>query len=149
MGYTLLATYNSTRLYRFNRPISKTRRGAKIFFGERGEITGEKICTSTRYVVVSDAWDHLERVAFAAQFVNCEDETEGIKAYNAGLIIPTHRRFADESRYEQPFVEVEFGQNTGGRIGWLIDGWGGRNLDLIMTDEEILEEILQANSEEG
>lgn len=147
MAYKLLGSWKTTRLYRLDNPITKSYMGKSIFFMERGKPLNDRKLeyTEIQYVIISDAVTHLERVAFAARFVNCEDEAEGIEAYKAGLTIPTHRRFADESRYEQPFVEVEFGQNLGGRISWLIDGWGGSNLDLIMEDKEILKEIIDAN----
>lgn len=144
-GYKIMADNGRQRLYKLDKYIEKGSDGNVIKFGERGKFIPDKLeDTPVNIIVISDALTHLERLAFPVKFVNCEDDKEGITSFIDFGLVPTSRTFKDESNYDKPFVEVEF-SDIGGNMSFLIDGYGAGNADALMTDEEILDEIIKAN----
>lgn len=133
--YEKIAENGHQRMYRVDVEISKRSSGVNIVYNKDENFT-------TNYVMLSDAHTHLERLAFPLRLVNCETEQQAINFFNEHRAISIFHRFRDEERYDKPYVETDYG-DIGGNMGW-ITGLGD-NGGLLMTDEEILDEIVDAN----
>jgi len=133
--YEKISENGRQRMYRMRECITKDSRGNNIKYN-----TDEKF--TTRYVMVSDAHTHLERLAFPLKLVNCKSEKQAVDFFNARKVLSTFQRFKDTSEYDKPYIETDYG-HIGGNLGW-ITGLGDSE-GLLMTDEEILDEIVEAN----
>lgn len=135
MKYEKIAENGHQRMYRVDAEISKRSSGVNIIYNKDENFT-------TNYVMISDAHTHLERLAFPLRLVNCETEQQAIDFFNKHRVLSIFHRFRDESNYDKPYVETDYG-DIGGNKGWLTGL--GDNESLLMTDEEILDEIVEAN----
>lgn len=134
IAYELVLNKGRQRLYKLNESITKDRKGKAIKYNG--------IETKIKYVLISDAHTHLERLAFPAKLFNCESD---VQTFSKSVPVKsTLQKFKDEKKEKLFYVEYD-PIDIGGNISWLIDGWGESNARLLMTDDEILTEIIQAN----
>lgn len=143
--YTKIADNGRQRLYQLSYGITKDSKGHPIDYGDE-DTNGNK---SIRTIMISDAHTHLERLAFPAILVNCDTVEQGVKFFEENGAKPAHREFKDKYEYMnyEPYVEMNFA-DIGGNMAWLTGGYGEGNSDLLMTDEEILDDIMKANEKE-
>lgn len=111
MGYQYIMTLENMRFYKFDKEI--------IF-----DVNGREMARPTKYVVVSDATTHVERLVFPVYIVNGYTESDLLNLVNG-------------------CIEIDFLQ-IAGEITMMIHGGDPES---IREDEEYLEELIKANKD--